>query len=661
MDGATAVADASIQLFVNGNDVHANKSKAGAVTTVSYAPTDFFGSGVKYNVTLIYSDTAATFVTNNWSFTTQAGVVTVPASYAKGAGTGQSAGWSARLSQSTTGTTSTAWTEAQLAGANAIIATAYDLPAVINYWGNSGVGNFGNDTPNFPGLPGNDGDYFAMEMIAYLALDRGVYTFGVNSDDGFRVTIGDKPGDLPPASTVVGEADYGKGVSDVLFTFAIPTNGLYPVRLIFQEGGGGDAVEFFSVNSAGVRILIGDPTNTTTAIKAYRYCSALPQPATIVAQPQNVTVPANENATFTVSAVYNGVTNAAQIVYQWKVNGADIPVADNATANKPTLLVPLVQPGDNNKRYSCAVGVLGYPLTVSAAGQLTVTADVKVPTVVYAQYVDSSHVQVQFSEVIKEDSMSAYTFTPPLTIFALDKQQGSNVVLYVENMALSTIYTLNISGITDMAGNALVTVNVPVKTPVYAAGYVVVNYYLDIGGGTTVADLTGNAKYTANTPDRIDFFTTSDGLFDWADNYGAKMYGYIVPSVSGDYLFHVSSDDASQLWLSSNEDPANLSQIAAVSGWMGHLDWNGANAGGGQHSTAQTLVANQKYYFQVLMKEGGGGDSISVGWTLPGETAITLIPAANLAAPLYRMTSSLRRIRRTSRSMSSPRPPSRCR
>jgi len=42
-----------------------------------------------------------------------------------------------------------------------------------------------------------------------------------------------------------------------------------------------------------------------------------------------------------------------------------------------------------------------------------------------------------------------------------------------------------------------------------------------------------------------------------------RYFGYLIPPVSGDYIFYVSSDDNSQsLTLSTDDNPANKRQIA---------------------------------------------------------------------------------------------------
>ncbi|MHC4283284.1 MAG: PA14 domain-containing protein [Planctomycetota bacterium] len=45
------------------------------------------------------------------------------------------------------------------------------------------------------------------------------------------------------------------------------------------------------------------------------------------------------------------------------------------------------------------------------------------------------------------------------------------------------------------------------------------------------------------------------------------MHGFLYPPVSGDYTFWISSDDASELWLSTDDNPANKALIAFETTW----------------------------------------------------------------------------------------------
>jgi hypothetical protein len=159
-------------------------------------------------------------------------------------------------------------------------------------------------------------------------------------------------------------------------------------------------------------------------------------------------------------------------------------------------------------------------------------------------------------------------------------------------------------------------------------GNILFEYWLDIGGGTAVSDLTGAAGYP-DSPDDFEWRSALDGPVDWADNYGARARGYLYPPADGDYTFWISGDDYQELYLSTDDDPANVSLIAEVPGWTSHLEWGKYPE---QQSAPITLVGGQKYYIDALMKEGGGGDSMAVAWAGPeiGEEA-TVIDGAYLS------------------------------
>ena len=115
-------------------------------------------------------------------------------------------------------------------------------------------------------------DGIAAEFLTYLELSKGFHTLGVNSDDGFDVTIGPAARDL--LSSSVGSFNGGRGASDSLFEVYVEEGGYYPTRLLWFEGTGGANVEFFSLVD-GQKILINDRDNPN-AIKAYKSAKTRP-------------------------------------------------------------------------------------------------------------------------------------------------------------------------------------------------------------------------------------------------------------------------------------------------------------------------------------------------------------------------------------------------
>ncbi|MHC4326792.1 MAG: LamG-like jellyroll fold domain-containing protein [Planctomycetota bacterium] len=152
-------------------------------------------------------------------------------------------------------------------------------------------------------------------------------------------------------------------------------------------------------------------------------------------------------------------------------------------------------------------------------------------------------------------------------------------------------------------------------------------HWMDIGG-VNVEDLTGNERYPDN-PDDFELRPSFEAAVDWADNYGTRARGFLYPPEDGDYTFWISGDDFIHLYLSTDDDPANSVLIAEVPGWTSHLEWDKYPE---QQSVPITLVGGQKYYIEGIVKEAGGGDSLTAGWTGPGiGTELTIIDGAFLS------------------------------
>lgn len=150
---------------------------------------------------------------------------------------------------------------------------------------------------------------------------------------------------------------------------------------------------------------------------------------------------------------------------------------------------------------------------------------------------------------------------------------------------------------------------------VTVTGSILREYWTGISG-TAVSNLTSSANYP-NTPTGSGQLTSLEGPTNWADNYGTRIRGYIYPPATGSYTFWVAGDDNADLYLSTNENPANASRIAYESGWTNSREWNKYST---QQSVTINLTAGQKYYIEVLQKEGTGGDNVAVAWQGPGIT-----------------------------------------
>src|SRR5262245_10655765 len=144
-------------------------------------------------------------------------------------------------------------------------------------------------------------------------------------------------------------------------------------------------------------------------------------------------------------------------------------------------------------------------------------------------------------------------------------------------------------------------------------------------GGSAVANLTSAPNYPAR-PDEEFIENAFEAPSNFAENYGQRMRALLAPPVTGSYVFWISSDDNSILYLSTDADPAHKTQIAAVTAWTNSRQCTMYPS---QKSAAIPLTNGSRYYIEALQKEGGGGDNLAVTWQKPGDP----VPA-NGAAPI---------------------------
>ena len=140
--------------------------------------------------------------------------------------------------------------------------------------------------------------------------------------------------------------------------------------------------------------------------------------------------------------------------------------------------------------------------------------------------------------------------------------------------------------------------------------------------GTQVSSIPVDSPPSSTS--EITIFETPGNI---GDNYGSRVRGYVIPPATGNYTFWISSDDRSELWLSTDDNPANKVRIASVSGWTNSRQWDKYTS---QRSAPVSLVAGRKYYVEALLKEGTGGDHLAVGWQLPNGTLERPIPGNRL-------------------------------
>jgi len=112
---------------------------------------------------------------------------------------------------------------------------------------------------------------------------------------------------------------------------------------------------------------------------------------------------------------------------------------------------------------------------------------------------------------------------------------------------------------------------------------------------------------------------------NYGDNYGVMLEGFVKASETGSYKFFTSSDDASEVWVSSVPGQKDVSMVKVV-----ELTGCCQEVAG---STAVSWEAGQVYYVKAYMKEGGGGDYLKVGMQRNGGSKHMPIPISMFELP----------------------------
>ena len=109
---------------------------------------------------------------------------------------------------------------------------------------------------------------------------------------------------------------------------------------------------------------------------------------------------------------------------------------------------------------------------------------------------------------------------------------------------------------------------------------------------TTIESLTSDPSYPAS-PGEVLYLTAFDTRTgyptDVHENYGGRITGYVTPTQSGEYEFFLRSDDAGQLFVSTDDTEANLAAVAEETGCCDAFH----ESGDPETSAPIALVANR--------------------------------------------------------------------
>lgn len=338
--------------------------------------------------------------------------------------------------------------------------------------------------------------------------------------------------------------------------------------------------------------------------------------------PASVTVNEHESATFAVVP-----SGAPPYTFQWFRNNN--PIQD-ATANTYTLTnVPAAESGS---KFKVTVTNAEGNATSSEA-TLTVNPDVVKPGLVDLVGSDKyNEVTVVFSEPVGESTAGNkgnYQFDGGLAVNSATVVTPNKVRLSTGTQTPGTKYTLTVNNVADTATTPNVIADNSTRSFVAfvrLVGGVKFEAFLDIGNSAAISGLLDAEKFINNQPDIVGYASQFTSRLVFPDssheNYGGRMSAWILPPETASYQFFIRSDDASQLFLSSDEKPENATMIAEETGCCGPFEDLDANPAATETSQPIALEKGKRYYIAALWKEGGGGDYCDVAWRKVGDPAV---------------------------------------
>jgi HYR domain/Concanavalin A-like lectin/glucanases superfamily/Secretion system C-terminal sorting domain/PA14 domain len=167
--------------------------------------------------------------------------------------------------------------------------------------------------------------------------------------------------------------------------------------------------------------------------------------------------------------------------------------------------------------------------------------------------------------------------------------------------------------------------NLPICKGISGTG-LTVQTWNNLGGELLDANFLNLAVYP-NSPTSTALVAASKA-WNLGDLYGTRVRGFVTAPATGAFIFNITGDDQTRLFISTDENPATKVLVASVPAWTYEFEYTKYPE---QTSGTYNLIAGRSYYIEILQKEGGGSDGWGLSWKTPSNGAFQYLPLAQLS------------------------------
>jgi hypothetical protein len=151
-----------------------------------------------------------------------------------------------------------------------------------------------------------------------------------------------------------------------------------------------------------------------------------------------------------------------------------------------------------------------------------------------------------------------------------------------------------------------------------------------------------DGSHDSVTPDIQLVLGTFEAPTGQGNNYAERVNAVFIPPATTNYVWFITSDDDSDLFISSDSTPANKTLVAQEVSWSNPRTWVSNDGGTGNHDVSQKrsdmwevtptdpsavplgsngihMVQGQQYYIEAVHHQGTGGDGAGVTFKMFGE------------------------------------------